>query len=130
MLKRAYNSLPEKVLQTERFELPVAAIQIEGNKTIIANFKDICARLRRDPQHLFKVITKELAVPGDFDGTRLIIKTRAPQRILNEKIAKYINEFVLCKQCKKHDTHFEDKEGVRTLVCEVCGARAPVRSLK
>ncbi|HLC45860.1 MAG TPA: translation initiation factor IF-2 subunit beta [archaeon] len=130
MLERAYATLPEKALEKERFELPVASIQMEGNKTIIVNFKEICDTLRREPQHLLKVITKELAVPGNLDGSRLILKTRAPQRVLYEKISNYVKEFVLCKQCKKHDTHLVEKEGITTLVCEVCGARSPVRELK
>lgn len=130
LLTRAYANLPEKVLATERFEPPVPVMQIEGNKTFITNFKEISDKLRRQPQHILKFITKELAVPGEVDGARAILKSKAPFRMINEKFTSYINEFVLCHECKKPDTDIVDDLGVKQLKCQVCGARNPIRELK
>ncbi|MBM3229925.1 translation initiation factor IF-2 subunit beta, partial [Candidatus Parvarchaeota archaeon] len=49
-------------------------------------------------------------------------------RAINEKLSDFINSYVVCKECKKPDTRLmEGQHGIKTLVCEACGARAPVK---
>ena len=45
LLKRAYENLPKKTLEHERFEVPQADVLIQGNKTVIRNFTSICEKL-------------------------------------------------------------------------------------
>lgn len=53
LLDKAYEELPENVKHhTSRFEVPAAVVTIEGNKTIIENFRDIAEAMNRDPNHL------------------------------------------------------------------------------
>lgn len=128
LLKRARAALPEKTLSGERFEPPLAETQIQGPKTIVRNFDVICQKLRREPALLTKYLSKELAVPATMDGPRLILHGKVFDRIINEKLGNFINIYVICKECKRPDTKLTESEhGVRTLVCEACGARAPAR---
>ncbi len=128
LLKRARSALPEKTRAFERFEPPVPEIQVQGAKTILRNFEVICTKLRREPALLSKYLSKELAVPATIDGGKLILHGKVYERSLNEKMANFISSYVVCKECKRPDTKLVDgAHGIRTLVCEACGARAPAR---
>ncbi len=129
LLDNLYARLPERKGTGERFEPPVAELFFEGNKTTIRNFGEVCARLRRKPEELAKYLFKELAAKGalEANGSRLALNARLTPRQVNEKLDYYIQGTVLCKECGKPDTHVETMQGTRTLVCEACGARKPVR---
>ena len=128
MLKRARAALPEKTLAFERFEPPTPEVQVQGAKTILRNFEVICTKVRREPSLLSKYLSKELAVPATIDGGKLILHGKVYERVLNEKLSNFISSYVVCKECKRPDTKLVDgTHGIRTLVCEACGARAPAR---
>jgi translation initiation factor 2 subunit 2 len=128
LLERAYASLPEKVGSGERFEMPVVESLTQGNKTIIKNFDEIVQKLRRNPGEIMKYLSRELAVPMSKEGAGLVLQGKFYDRVLNEKLRRYVATYVICKECKKADTKIVDVErGVKVIVCEACGARSPVR---
>ena len=126
MLKRAYDKLPKSVFKRERFEIPKAKGLIEGNKTIVTNFNQIVDILRRPQQHLLKYLLKELASPGNIEGPRLILGRKISSAIINSKIERYANEFVLCRDCKKPDTILKKEDRTTTIKCMACGAKHPI----
>ena len=128
LLKRAESKTPKKILQKERFEIPPVKGHIEGTKTIITNFSQIASTLHRDQQHLLKYLLRELAAPGNINGQRLILGKKISSSLINEKIEKYANEFVICKDCKKPDTHLLKEGRVLMLKCTACGAKHPIMS--
>jgi len=76
-----------------------------------------------------KYLSRELAIPMGREGAGLVLQGKFYDRVLNEKLKKYVNSFVICKECKKADTKIVDVErGTKTIVCEACGARSPVRA--
>ncbi len=128
-LKRAYDKIPKKLKEQARFTIHEAQIRIQGNRTYVNNFNQICADLRRDPQHLLKFLQKELATPGEIKGKALVLGTRiAPGRI-NQKIEQYINSYVICPDCKRPDTELVKEKGFWFMVCQACGAKRPVKGI-
>jgi len=127
LLKKGLESLPKKTKATERFVMPVAKVQKAGARTVITNFNEVAAALRREPAHLLKILLKELATKGDMDrGGRLVVLGRFPEDLVNKKIDIYVKNYVLCPECNKPDTKLV-KEGRYTfLVCEACGAKHPL----
>ncbi len=128
MLKKGREGLPEFVFDKERFEIPKVKGRIQGNKTIISNFAQIASSLGRDVKHLLKFILKELATPGELKGQTVVIGRKVSASMINEKIKKYAEEFVLCPDCGKPDTKIIEEEGVSYLRCTACGAKHPVKS--
>ena len=127
LLDRAYQQMPKKTSSGERFERPIAEVSIQGPKTFILNFEDLSVKLRRDKKIMAKFFAKELATPGILEGKRLMLNVKVNSRIVNEKLTNFINSYVICKECGKPDTHLEGSgRDQLTLVCESCGARAPV----
>ena len=130
LLDNIYENLPKERISTERFEIPKAEVLFVGNRTIIKNFREICEKLNRDPGHLIKFLSKELAAPGNIEGERFIINSRISDRIINDKIKKYAENFVICKQCKRPDTKLvEFERGVYYMRCDACGARSSIPKL-
>lgn len=130
MLDRLYKILPKSKVSTTRFEIPKVEGSVQGNKTIITNLKQIAKKLSRDDDHLLKFLNRELATPGEIKTGGTIFVGKFGSNLLNEKIDKYVKEFVLCEQCKKPDTVLSKEKGITFKRCEACGARASVRSLK
>jgi translation initiation factor 2 subunit 2 len=128
LLDKAISQLPESVLKKERFEIPKAIGHIEGNKTIISNFIKIAQTLRREPAQLLKYLQRELASPAVIEDTRLVLKRRIRSELVNEKIKKYTEDFVLCPECKKPDTILKKENRVLMIKCMACGAKHPVKS--
>ena len=128
LLEKAYKAVPQKSGTGERFEVPMAEVQPQGSKTLVRNFEFIATKLRRPPEQLKRYVQKELAVPVTIDGQRLVLHGKFNERSINEKVRNFCDMFVLCRECKKPDTHIAPGEhGIKMLVCEACGARSPVR---
>lgn len=129
MLKEAYKRLPNVEIQTSRFEPPKIQTQIQGNRTQILNISQIAGALDRATEHIIKFFSRELASTSDMKDNSIFLG-RFNQQFMEQKLAKYIDEFVLCKECKKPDTELIKKEGVTALRCKACGAARPVRTIK
>jgi len=128
LLDKARKDIPEDVFKKERLEVPKVRGHIQGNKTIISNFYQISDILHRKPEHILKFILKELATPGELKKAAAIIGSKVPASRINEKIQKYVNEFVTCKECGKLDTKLNQEGSVIILRCLACGAHRPVKS--
>lgn len=128
LLERGYAQIPAKTTSGERFEMPVVDSMIEGNKTIIKNFEFIADKLRRKPRLLAKFFAKELAAPTSLEGSRLTLQGKFTPKVLNDRLKLFVELYVLCKECGKPDTNIvEGEHGKKMLICEACGARAPVK---
>src|SRR3989344_7253248 len=128
LLDKAFLKIPKQSVSKERFEIPKVTGHIEGNKTIISNFIQICDTLRREPSHLLKYIQRELATPATIEGPRLILGRKINSSLINQKIESYTQTFILCKECGKPDTQLKKEEKVLTLKCTVCGAKHPIKT--
>lgn len=126
LLKKAVKELPESIVEKQRFEIPKVKGHIQGNRTVITNFKQIAKTFNRDINHFLKFILKELATPGKFDSDLLILGRKVSSALINEKIRKYANMFVLCPVCGKPDTIIETSKGMSILKCTACGNKNPI----
>ena len=121
MLREGRKNLPESVLAKSRFEIPKVRGHIQGNRTIVSNFKQIAEVLGRPPEHLLKYLQKELATPGEIKPKGLILGSKVAASMINSKIRDYANKYVLCPECGKPDTKLiEEKQGY-VLKCTACG---------
>ena len=130
MLDRAYKKLPEKIKKESRFEIPKVNSEVQGNHTIIKFFPKLANDINRKKEHLMKFLLRELATTGKEKDSRLIVVGKFSRELLQIKYEKYIEEFVLCDQCKKPDTKLKKEKGLTFKICEACGAKSSVRSLK
>ncbi|MFH0711974.1 MAG: translation initiation factor IF-2 subunit beta [archaeon] len=127
MLDEAYENV--KVSERcERFGILKVQGRHEGTRTVISNFYQIAACLRRSPEHLMKFLGKELASFVEIKGERLVLSRRLASKEINEKIEKYVKSFVLCPKCGKPDTELE--VGAKTFLrCLACGERREIHGV-
>ncbi len=128
LVENAYAHLPETVSKEERFIIPKIRGHIQGNRTVISNFYQIADMLGRKPQHLLKFILKELAAPGELKKNGVILGSKIPAMRINEKIERYVELFVLCKECKKPDTKLLKEGNFVFMKCMACGAKQSVQA--
>lgn len=128
LLKKAKENLPKGLVEKARFEIPKVIGHIQGNKTIVENYPQICSTLQRDPEQLLKYLQRELATPATIEGPRLVLGRKISANMINEKIEKFAHEFVLCKECGKPDTKLLKEDKVLKKKCMACGAKQPIMS--
>jgi len=127
LLEEAYGKIKQTNTSLDRFEIPKIEGHFEGRKTILTNFYQISSHLRRKPEHFQKFMLKELAASGQKEGDRLVLNIKVPSSKINKKIEEYVNEFVLCRECKKPDTELIRKDRINFVHCLACGAKHSVR---
>lgn len=127
LLNQVYKEVKQVDTFSGRFEIPKIEGHVEGRKTILTNFFQIVAHLRRKPEHFQKYLLKELATSGQKEGDRLVLNNKVPSAKINQKIEQYTKEFVLCKECGKPDTELTKQDRLSFIHCLACGAKHSVR---
>jgi translation initiation factor 2 subunit 2 len=129
LLKRGLSKVPKRDRTGERFVMPSFRIQKSGSKSILVNFSEVAGTLRREPKHLMKFLLKELATSGEVKGHSLEVQGTFMADAVNKKLEKYVETYVKCQECGKHDTNIVKDRGFNFIKCEVCGARDPVNKV-
>jgi translation initiation factor 2 subunit 2 len=127
MLSRVRDNLPESSKNRERFELTKVQGRVEGNKTILTNFKAICSSFDREQKTVFKFILKELASPGTLEHKGAVIGRKVPSALVNEKIKKFADAFVICPTCGKPETQILKENSASYIRCNACGSKELVK---
>jgi translation initiation factor 2 subunit 2 len=129
LLKRARSQLPEVASGWERLEVPPLEYSVVGMRTTIHNLREIAEVLNREPQHLLKFLSGELATAATLQQSRAIFQGKFPRETLERLIQRYIETFVVCPVCKRPDTKIVKEKRLAFLLCEACGAKSSIRSL-
>ena len=129
LLKRACEQMPEVQAKKERLELPRIMIQTVGMRTIINNFKEIADSLDRDPQHLLKFLTREMATAATFHDSRAIFQGKFRADSFERLLHRYMDGYVVCAVCKRPDTKIVKEKRLAFLVCNACGAKSSIKQL-
>jgi len=129
LLARARSQIPEGALKRERLELPRLNYTVIGMRTIIFNFKEIADVLNRDPQHILKFLTREMATAATMQEARVIFKGKFSQETFERLLQRYMESFVICPICKRPDTKIVKEKRLSFLICEACGAKSSVQQL-
>ena len=128
-MEKAIEELPKEIKMAERFEIPKAVVQREGNKTIIKNFSQIAKTINRSEEHLYKYIVKSMGTAGLLESGRVILQGKFSKDEVQKEIDNYVKSYVLCRECNSPDTEFVREERVLMTRCLACGAKHPVKGV-
>ena len=98
-------------------------------RTYVVNFKEIADAMNRDPQHLLRYMSREMATAGTMDQARAIFQGKFRSDALDRLVQRYVEEFVTCPVCKGPDTKIVKEKRFSFLQCEACGAKSSVRTI-
>lgn len=129
LLKRARAQLPEVGSKRERLELPRLSYARIGMRTVIFNFKEIADALNRDPQHLLKYLTGEMATAATMQGSRVIFQGKFSEDTFERLMQRYMETLVVCPVCKRPDTKIVKEKRLSFLLCDACGAKSSIKQL-
>ncbi len=129
LLKRARAQVPEVTLKRERLELPRLFVSMVGMRTTIANFREVAETLDRDPQHILKFLTREMATAATYHDGRAIFQGKFPRDTFERLLQRYMETFVICPVCKRPDTKVLKEKRLSFLVCNACGAKSSIKQL-
>ncbi len=126
LLNRAIEKIPKRASGGERFEIPKLSGATIGKKTIIFNFSEICDRMNRDPKHVLKYLSREMATAGSLEGGRVIFQGKFRESFIHTLLEAYSSRYVVCSICSRPDTKLEKEDRFYFIVCEACGAKSSV----
>ena len=129
LLKRAFAQIPQVSEKRERLELPRFYMNTVGMRTIISNFKEISDALDRDPQHIIKFLTREMATAATFNDSRAIFQGKFQRDSFERLLQRYLEGYVVCPVCKRPDTKIVKEKRLSFLVCNACGAKSSIKQL-
>ena len=110
-----------------RYQMPRLQAKVEGRgngiKTVLVNVTDIGASLNRDPPEICKFFGTELGSLTNYsaDTDRAIVNGNHTPQDLQSLLCRYIENFVLCKQCRLPETTYKIKAGLISQKCAACG---------
>ena len=130
LLKLCIKQIPEESYKKERFEIPVIKSIVVGSKTEISNLIEVSKQIYRDPKEIKKFLEKELASPGTIERQRVIFKGKLSGVMINTKFKRYVEDFVLCHECKKPDTKIIREGKQHFMKCMACGAKRPISKIR
>lgn len=115
-----------------KYKIPPPSVGREGNKkSLFSNVKEISDRMHRPTEHVIQFLFAELGTSGSVDGSnRLVIKGRFQQKQIETVLRRYIVEYVTCKTCKSVNTSLTKENRLYFLICNSCGSRRSVQSIK
>ena len=129
LLKRACDQMPQVIEKRERLELPRLFITTVGLRTIISNFKELADVLDRDPQHILKFLTREMATAATFHDSRAIFQGKFKRDSFERLLQRYLEGYVICTVCKRPDTRVVKEKRLSFLICNACGAKSSIKQL-
>ena len=129
LLKKAEEQMPESAYKSERFEIPKLNVMVIGNRTVLSNFVKSIKDIRRKPEEVLKYFSKELATSGEIKGAQAEFIGKFGVVEISKKFTRFLDDFVLCKECRKPDTTIIKDGRQFFLKCEACGARRPIKKM-
>ncbi|MGA2387296.1 MAG: translation initiation factor IF-2 subunit beta [Candidatus Bathyarchaeia archaeon] len=129
LLKKACAQMPAVSEKVERLALPRLMVSMVGMRTIINNFKEVSDALDRDPQHILKFLTREMATAATFQDSRAIFQGKFQRDSFERLLGRYMESYVVCPVCKRPDTRVVKEKRLSFLVCNACGAKSAIKQL-
>ncbi len=126
LLDEAMEKIPKRPKSAERFEIPAPEIERMRTKTLLLNFFEITEKFNRDPKHVLKFLSKEMATSGAVVRKRAVFQGRFPPVTINRLVNIYANKYVICPICQSPDTKIEKEGHFHFLICEACGAKSSI----
>lgn len=112
---------------------PPKLARVGGRRVGICNFGTICAALHRPPEHAQSFLLSELATTGALDAAAetLTVLAALQTKQAEQLIKRYVQEYVLCGQCRALETVMVKGKGrAEILRCSCCSAERLLPPIK
>lgn len=117
-----------------RYKMPQMVIKIEGRgngiKTVILNMHDLAKSLHTDPSYPTKYFGIELGAQSNYDRKteRAVVNGRHELSTLASHLEKFIDQFILCPNCRLPEIKMSVKKSNIKIDCAACGYNQPLKT--
>jgi translation initiation factor 5 len=100
-----------------RYQMPRLIGKVEGRgngiKTVLVNISELASSLNREAPEITKFFGCEVGSQTTYaaDTDRAIVNGAHIDTDLQTHLKRYIENFVLCKNCRLPETHYKIKDG-------------------
>jgi len=124
LIDKLYAELDDIGSNSKKIAIDRPDVSSANKRTFLKNFRNICLKLNRDEEDVRAFFEKELktAVTINQDGA-MVITGMYKQNGITTILTNYINEFIMCKQCKSCDTNLIKEKKILYLNCNKCLSR-------
>lgn len=115
-----------------RYKMPRLVVKVEGRgngiKTVLMNVIELAQSLNREAPEITKFFGCEIGSQTTYatDTDRAIVNGAHRDTDLQNHLSRYIENFVLCKNCRLPETHYKIKDGLISQKCLACGSKNAV----
>ncbi len=110
-----------------RYQMEPVNITKQGVKFAFVNIDQICTSLSRDPNDLISFLKKHFGSAFEYkNNVATTTKKDLSKDQLQEAIFKYIEENVLCKQCKNPETEYIKEKKKTFMCCKACSHKEQI----
>jgi len=96
-------------------------LEVGAKEICIKNFESVCYEVNRNIQHVKNYFKKELSIHLTFVKSRgLVFKGKYALNYLKKILNNYLDQYVFCKKCKKHDTILSINGSLERISCNAC----------
>lgn len=123
LLNRIYENPKLGLKTTHEYHIltPEVTRTLNRKKLQISNFVEICQHFNRTFDELKNFLTAELKTSGSLTNeNKLILRGNLTENKIQNLLIKYANEYVICKECKSHDTKIVKRDRITYLSCQHC----------
>lgn len=113
--------------QFYRYKMAFPEIKVEGkgaaSKTVILNMTEIADALKRNTDHIVRLIGQELGTQTKIDkkNDRCILNGSHDPKTILSLIYFFVENYVLCGKCRNPETFYVAKEKGLRRECYACG---------
>lgn len=124
LIDRVYNELNKLNRNDNKLKLSKPMIKNENKKTFFLNFRELCLKLSRNELDIQKFISDELSSKSSIDVNGvLILHGIYKYATIQNNIEKFIMSYVLCTECKSHNTIVLKEKSASYLLCNSCKSK-------
>jgi len=113
-----------------RYKMPVLKAKVEGKgngiKTVIENMVDIAKAMDRPAEYVIRFFGFELGLLTKWEGSKYVVHGKFDSEDLSVVLDKFIEKYVLCKQCRNPETDLSVKGEIINSKCRACGKLSQV----
>lgn len=112
-----------------RYKMPAVFGKIEGRgngiKTVIPNIDDVALSLHRNPAEVNKFFGCELGAQTSYavETSRAVVNGAHTDATLQSLMHRYIENFVICPNCRLPETEYKIKGDCIYHRCAACGSK-------
>ncbi|PWA46692.1 hypothetical protein CTI12_AA506040 [Artemisia annua] len=118
--RMAQLSRTQREHENERRAMSPPRVLREGTKkSVVVNFKDLCERMHRQPEHVMSYLLAELNSTGSLDGhQRFVVNGKLAPKTIEGILKQYVDNYVICEYCKNPNTVLSKQDNKLVVNCE------------